>query len=131
VFKFAWVKGLKGAVALTPDSMKANMDYIYADVMKSHRMTWAKIQVKGINTHAWIIVSMKPVAGGGYDLVVIDSLRRTPIEVNYRYGDSQVSTTMGMGVPTLGEYKDFYKISGAVRRYCGQNYLTDYERFVE
>jgi hypothetical protein len=131
ILKFAWIKGLKGAVALTPDSMKSNMDYLYADVMKSHRMTWVKIQVKGIGTHAWLIVSMTPVAGGGYDLVVADSNRRGALEVQYRYGDSQLSTSVGMGVPTLGEYKDFYKVSNAVRRYCGQNYLTDFEKFVQ
>jgi len=113
--KFGWIKGLKGRASLKPQAMKRQMDFLYEEVMTRKRVSWVKMQMKGIVAHAWLIVNMIRNSSGGYAIDYIDSAYGIPMRASYRVGD----TTVDGGVPYLGQANDFWLIAGAIQRYCG------------
>lgn len=126
--KFAWIKGLKGGIALTPASMKSQMEFIYREVVTEKRVVWNKLQVRGIAAHAWLVIDMAKTANG-YDLQVLDSNRPSSVyTVHYRFGDTQLQTSAGRGVPTVDNWKELFKAGRTIRAYCGANQYPDFAR---
>ena len=90
VFDFAWLDGLSGDPEVSSQKMKSIMNSIYYDVEINNNITYAKLQIPGIKSHAWSIVHMNKVKDG-YSLEVIDSNTVGYTErYEYREGDESI-----------------------------------------
>ena len=120
--RFAWIKGLSGSSKVAPEKMKALMDQIYKEVEVNKNISYNKLQIKGIESHAWLVVHMKKVSGG-YDLEVIDSNLATSTETYaYREGETEIvnyhdSFTF---TPYLEQSNELNKIYNTISEKCAQ-----------
>lgn len=83
IVKFKWVQGLRGKPVLEPQAMRAMLDDLYERVVTNKQITYQKLQFKGIDAHAWLVVDMERTFNG-YRLFIIDSLTPSDIIV-YEY----------------------------------------------
>jgi hypothetical protein len=88
--KFGWIKGLKGSDKRDPVKFRRVMDSLYEKVGRAGEIAFAKLQIPGIASHAWLIIGMVQTSLG-YKLYYVDS--NEPIrtsEHEYRDGDQSV-----------------------------------------
>ncbi|MFL5785932.1 MAG: hypothetical protein ACJ76H_15040 [Bacteriovoracaceae bacterium] len=71
VLKAAWVQGLSGKPAVDAAQLEKIMDETYERVQKGE-VLYQMLQMKGIDSHAWLVVGMEKLSDG-YKLTVIDS----------------------------------------------------------
>jgi hypothetical protein len=120
-FNFAWIRGISGSAALPAREMRLRMNNIYNYYKKSPAPVWIMAQIKGIESHAMLIMEMIPTATG-YSLSVIDS--NHPVEtvvIEYSEGDQFLHSTgeKYSFVPYSGFQNDFRLISKALKKECG------------
>jgi hypothetical protein len=72
ILKFNWVNGLAGKTIAGSDNLKDKMDELYQYVEVEGNIAYTKLQIKGIDSHAWLIVHVEKTEVG-YDLEVLDS----------------------------------------------------------
>ena len=88
--RFAWVTGLSGNSTVESTKMKDLMDKIYQEVEVNKNIAYNKLQIPGIDSHAWLVVHMKKV-NSGYDLEILDSnFPRSTELYQYREGDKTI-----------------------------------------
>jgi hypothetical protein len=56
-----------------PAELKKQTDELYHNVHDLHQIVFQMLQLPGVDSHAWLVADMTPVANGGYTLKVIDS----------------------------------------------------------
>lgn len=125
-FNFQWIRGISGRSQLDPGSMKEQMDLVYAYYKLTPAPLWVMAQIKGITSHALLVVKMFPT-DNGYVLDVIDS--NHPLEtltIDYFYGESNLKAPKDSYafVPYVGFQKDFQSISATLRRACPQGMFS-------
>ncbi len=81
---FGWLRGLTGSSHVAPSKLKSMMDELYQEVKSGH-VTYQKLQIPGIQAHAWLVVDMSKTASG-YDLEVVDSNYRDIRTIHYQKG---------------------------------------------
>ena len=120
--RFAWVKGLMGRVKTNPKRMKKIMDKIYEDVESNKNIAYNKLQLPGIEAHAWLVIHMEKVENG-YDLEILDSNISDHTEVyKYREGESNLVGLAGDDVlefsPYLDQTREMKKINRVISKEC-------------
>jgi hypothetical protein len=114
-----WIDGLRGNTKIQPDLLKKKMDDLYQYVEVKNKIAYQKLQIKGITSHAWLVVAVKPMPNG-YDLEVIDSNHPRATEIySYHFGDdSFFIKKYGHFVPYLEYTKEEEKLMKVGKKYC-------------
>ncbi len=122
VIRFAWVKGLSGTSKLAADQMKATMDEMYDDVEVNKNISYNKLQIPGIDAHAWLVVHMEKVEGG-YNLEVLDSnFPRSTQIYRYREGDTEFDYHGNFKFsPYLEKTNEMEKIKKVIEKRCNES----------
>lgn len=123
VAKFAWVRGLSGHAEVAPDKLEKLMDKIYEDVEINKNIAYNRLQIPGVDAHAWLVVHMDKVRGG-YNLEILDSNQADRTETyRYRVGDTNFNYR-GYDfdfVPYLDQKHEMKGLKRAISRFCESN----------
>lgn len=123
-----WVRGISGKYELPPADMKVRMDNLFNLFQKSPHPMWVMAQIKGISSHAFLVLEMIP-RGAGYELRMIDSNEPLITKTfNYESGDRFLKHPKDKYsfVPYSGFQKDYELILGSVVRRCGD--ILDFDK---
>lgn len=115
-----WLDGLKGDTSVPANVLQKKMDEVYDYVAIKKKIAYEKLQIKGITSHAWLIVDMKKTASG-FDLGIIDSNnpRMTELYV-YKLGDKNFFlNSYGNFVPYLEFTREEERLVQAGKEFCG------------
>lgn len=114
-----WIDGLKGTTTVKPDVLKTMMDKVFQYVEVDKKIAYQKLQIKGITSHAWLIVGMKK-SDNGYEIGLIDSnMPRTTRNYSYKIGDSSFNEKgYGDFVPYLEFTREEARISSVAKKFC-------------
>lgn len=120
-----WIDGLKGSTKVKPLVLKSMMDKVYQYVEVEKRIAYQKLQIKGITSHAWLIVGMK-TGENGYEIGLIDSnMPRMSRNYSYKIGDSSFNEkSYGDFVPYLEFTREELRISSVAKKFCGVSDLN-------
>lgn len=115
-----WIDGLKGSTKVKPEVLNTMMDTVYQYVEVDKKIAYQKLQIKGITSHAWLIVGMKK-AEAGYEIGLIDSnMPRMSRNYTYKIGDSSFNEkSYGDFVPYLEFTREESRISSVAKKFCG------------
>lgn len=122
----SWIDGLKGDTKVKPEVLKTMMDEVYNYVEVKKKIAYQKLQIKGITSHAWLIVGMK-TGPNGYEIGLIDSNNPRMCE-NYSYkagDDSFFVKGYGNFVPYLEFKREEERISSVAKVFCGVKSTRD------
>ena len=125
-FNFQWLRGISGHSSLPANEMIKRMDTVYKQFNSSPVPVWIMAQIKGITSHSLLISAMKKTSNG-YELDVIDSNHPLKnIRIEFYEGDTSLraSGENYSFVPYVGFQNDFKKISLALKKSCGSNFLN-------
>ena len=119
--RMAWTKGLAGKSEVEADKLKANMDAIYEEVELKKNIAYNKLQIPGIDAHAWLVVKMIK-RENGYDLTVLDSNFPNMTETyNYREGDTYLNYHgIFKFVPYLERTNEMEQINNVINKFCNK-----------
>ena len=82
-----WIDGLEGNTRESPKVLKNMMDNLFHYIEMTKQIAYQKLQIKGITSHAWLVVSMKEMSNG-YEINYIDSNHPQDIlNYSYKFGD--------------------------------------------
>jgi hypothetical protein len=118
--KQAWIDGLWGSTHQESDKLKRNIDKLYVEVEKKYRIVYVKLQIPGIDAHAWLIVDMVKTATG-YEITYIDSnAPNQTLTYNYKYGDITFDGGFYYGdmIPYTRHFEELRKIQVEMLRFC-------------
>jgi hypothetical protein len=118
-----WIRGVSGKYELSPDAMKAKMALLYKQFLDSPQPMWVMAQIKGVSSHAFLVLDMTPQPEG-LNLKLVDSNYPTEIrEIRYVHGQRFLKHKKEKYsfVPYLGFQKDYQGIQESVRQHCGDN----------
>ncbi len=132
-----WIDGLKGTTRVQPDVLKTMMDTVFQYVEVDGKIAYQKLQIKGITSHAWLIVGMTK-ADNGYEIGLIDSnMPRMSRNYSYKIADSSFNEkSYGDFVPYLEFTREESRLSSVAKKFCGikdfnashpSNWARDYE----
>ncbi|ATH06759.1 hypothetical protein BIY24_02025 [Halobacteriovorax marinus] len=113
-----WAVGLWGSSEVDEEELKERMDDLYTYVKKEGNIAYQMLQIKGIDSHAWLVFDMEKTSSG-YDILVLDSnYQRSQV---YHYDEGMTSfhhSYYGDFVPYTGKKSEFRKALKAVEKYC-------------
>lgn len=116
-----WTRGISGKFELEPEAMKARMNQLHQQFLDSPQPMWVMAQIKGIESHAFLILDMQPLVDG-YELKLIDSnYPEQTRTIQYLHGQKFLKHPKDKYtyIPYLGFQKDFKTIQASVDEYCG------------
>ncbi len=122
----SWIDGLKGDTKVKPEVLKSLLDKVFTYVETDKKIAYQKLQIKGITSHAWLIVGMKKMVSG-YEIGLIDSNNPKMCE-NYSYKEGDESffqKSYGNFVPYLEFTREEERISHVAKVFCGIKDLND------
>lgn len=122
-----WIRGISGNYQLPAKDMKARMDGLYEMFQKSPHPMWVMAQIKGIESHAFLVLDMIP-KGDGFEWRMIDSNDPLITKVyEYKNGDLFLKHAKDKYsfVPYSGFQKDYDSIMASVKKHCGKNLSID------
>ncbi len=115
-----WIRGLSGRPSLPARRLERRMERIHRAFKKSKPGLWLMAQMKGITSHALLLLGMEQT-GEGYRLSFIDS--NFPDEtrgLEYRRGDRTLDLGYAEFIPYAGFRNDFRRIATAIDSHCGR-----------
>ena len=120
-----WIRGISGNYTLPADVLHQHMDHIHAAFLNSQAGIWVMVQLKGIGSHALLVIGMEKTENG-YTLSAIDSNYPDITRIfNYQIGDHSIDLGINGDhqlseafTPYLGFQRDFLRINTAIRHYC-------------
>jgi hypothetical protein len=113
-----WIRGISGRNHLSALAMTERMNQLYETYLRSEPGLWIMIQMKGITSHALLVLDLRKNERG-YDLVTIDSnFPDTTMNFHYQEGDTSLHYGGSTFVPYAGFHKDQLKINEALEHYC-------------
>ncbi len=119
----AWVRGLSGRSNFrnAPERFKSHMNRLFKysqSAMKAKFIPWIMLQMKGITSHAALLVGMKKT-DDGYILETVESnFPEKTFEWRYQTGATQVETNNYDFVPYSGFSRDADRTRLALDRFC-------------
>jgi hypothetical protein len=115
-----WMDGLKGDSKVEPALLSKMMNDVYDYVGMQKKIAYEKLQIKGITSHAWLIVGMKKLAAG-YEVGYLDSnFPRMSLNYSYKNGDASFFLKIyGDFVPYLEFTREEARLVLAGKVYCG------------
>jgi hypothetical protein len=119
--RMSWVKGLEGASEVAPEILKNSMDEIYNEVEVNKNIAYNKLQIPGIDAHAWLVVGMEKVKTG-YLIKVLDSNFNDEIQTYfYQEGDTSLNYHRAFRfVPYLEKTNEMGQIKKTIDKFCGK-----------
>lgn len=121
----SWIDGLKGDTQVEPSKLSKMVGEIYQYVTQKKKIAYEKLQIKGITSHAWLIVGMKSTPTG-MEVGFIDS-NSPRMSKNYTYQTGDKSFFIkgyGNFVPYLEFVREEQRITDAGKVYCGKKLLV-------
>jgi hypothetical protein len=116
-----WIRGLSGRPTLPPRKLVRRMERLYRVFQDSKPGLWIMAQMKGITSHALLLLGMQKTREG-YRLRFIDSnFPDETRELEYRQGERALDLGYAEFVPYAGYRKDFRRIAAALRKHCGRD----------
>ncbi len=117
--KQAWVKGLRGGSEVSAERMQELMEKIYVEVVEKNNIAYNKLQIPGIDAHAWLVIDVSKEVDG-YTLKVLDSNFPSNTEkFRYRFGDTSLNYHGAFRfVPYLENTKEMEKINSVIQNFC-------------
>lgn len=113
-----WIVGLWGGTTKPAAKLKKWMDKLYDYVVVKDNIGYQKIQIKGIDAHAWLIYDMKKTYNG-YNLKVIDSNSSSTRTIHYYDGSETIKDPWyGSVIPYLGRKKEQRRLKRIVKKFC-------------
>lgn len=113
----AWIRGLQGSPRENAEKLQAVMIRLQEEIRRN-KITFLKLQLKGIAAHAWLVYSIEEIPQG-MRLWIIDSNDRDAVFYDYSWGDRSFKTDYyGSFMPYLEQTEDFKWINNSVSRYC-------------
>ena len=67
-----WIGGLKGSHIISAEKLSGMMDELYQKVAVQKEVIYQKLQLEGLDAHAWLVLGMDKLRNG-YRLHVLDS----------------------------------------------------------
>ncbi|MFG1481840.1 hypothetical protein ABMA79_02015 [Halobacteriovorax sp. HFRX-2_2] len=115
-----WVIGLLGTPKRSANGMRKMMDGLYDRVVNQGDVTYQKLQIKGIDAHAWLVVDMKKTRTG-YTLYAVDSNFPGELQkVRYNYGDKffHYNRWYGEFAPYTGRKVEIKRVKKVIKEFC-------------
>ncbi len=108
IYRAAWITGLSGESEEQSGKLKQMMDELYNEVHNNQRISYVKLQIPGIESHAWLIHKMSRTSRG-YRIFFIDSnFPGRQYDYEYNFGDTSFNTYFYNNfVPYLEQTDDF------------------------
>lgn len=116
VFGMGWIRGISGQTSLNPEELGQMMDDTYRALKKKGIIAYQMLQIKGIESHAWLVLDMVKTRDG-YTLEVLDSNYEGVREVVYQRGMRQLSQ-YGAVPYTSRNSSDYRTYKYAIDQYC-------------
>ncbi|MBY0413037.1 MAG: hypothetical protein K2Q18_02675 [Bdellovibrionales bacterium] len=115
----SWIDGLKGDTQVKPEVLKNMMETTYKYVEVDKKIAYQKLQIKGITSHAWLIVGMK-AGPNGYEVGLIDSNNPMMSEsYSYKFGDKSFNNkSYGNFVPYLEFTREEERLATVAKTFC-------------
>jgi hypothetical protein len=115
----SWINGLKGDTKVNPEVLKTMIDDLYEYVEIQKKVAYQKLQIKGITSHAWLIIGMKKTETG-HEIGLLDSNNpRMSQNYSYKFGDNSFFTkSYGNFVPYLEFKREELRITTVAKKYC-------------
>lgn len=122
----SWIDGLKGDTKVNPDALKMMMDKVYNYVEVEKKIAYQKLQIKGITSHAWLVIGLKK-GNNGYEIGLIDSNNpRMTENYSYKFGDDSFNKkSYGNFVPYLEFTREEQRLVSVAKAFCGLRALSD------
>lgn len=113
-----WIIGLWGGTHKPAAKLQRWMDKLYKYVEKEDNIAYQKVQIKGIDAHAWLVKSMTKTRHG-YTLHVLDSNSTYIRHIEYRVGDTSIRDPWyGDIIPYTGRKAELKRLKRVIKRYC-------------
>ena len=130
-----WIDGLRGSTTTEASTLKIFMDDLFNYVSLKKKVAYQKLQIKGITSHAWLIVGVARKANG-MEIGYIDS-NSPNLSKNYSYvyGDKSFNTkAYGDFVPYLEFKREELRLTSIAKSFCfpqskfiQKNFQMDYQ----
>ena len=116
----SWIDGLKGDTQVKADVLEKMMTTLFKYVEVDKKIAYQKLQIKGITSHAWLIIGLKALTSG-YEIGLIDSNNpRMSENYSYKFGDkSFFEKSYGNFVPYLEFTREESRLTSVAKIYCG------------
>ena len=115
-----WAVGLWGSSEISEENMKERMDDLYTYVKVEGKIAYQMLQIKGIESHAWLVFDIEKTSRG-YDIQVLDSNYQRSQVYSYTEGMTSFNHSYyGDFVPYTGKKSEFNKSLKAVKKYCNK-----------
>jgi hypothetical protein len=131
-----WMDGLKGDTQVEASVLLKMMKEVSDYVSVKKKIVYQKLQIKGITSHAWLVVGMRK-NDSGFDIGYLDS-NNPQMSLNYSYKSGDTSFFIkgyGNFVPYMGFKREEERILSRAQSFCGirpahsiQNPQEDYQR---
>lgn len=121
----SWIDGLKGDTKIRPELLSAMLKEVFEYVEVKKKIAYQKLQIKGITSHAWLVVGMKKTETG-FELGYLDSNSpRMSLNYSYKNGDSSFFIKgYGDFVPYLEFKREEERIASVAKTFCGVKTVT-------
>jgi len=115
-----WMDGLKGDTQIQAPLLEKMMKEVFDYVAVKKKIGYQKLQIKGITSHAWLVVGMKK-SETGFDIGYLDSNSpRMSLNYSYKSGDTSFFIRgYGNFVPYLEFKREEERLVSAARTFCG------------
>jgi hypothetical protein len=130
-----WIDGLRGSTKVESSVLQDFMADLFNYVSVKKKVAYQKLQIKGITSHAWLVVGVLKTEKG-MEIGYIDS-NSPKMSKNYTYlnGDTSFYTkSYGDFVPYLEFKREEARLAAIAKSFCipnsslsTQNYKADYE----
>jgi hypothetical protein len=130
-----WIDGLRGSTRVEASVLHHLMEDLFDYVSLKKKIAYQKLQIKGITSHAWLVVGVLKTEKG-MEIGYIDS-NSPKMSKNYTYlnGDTSFYTkSYGDFVPYLEFKREEARLAAIAKSFCfpsssfsTQNYKADYE----
>ena len=118
ILRQQWIVGLAGSHEISAEKLSKKMDELYDYVKVQGNIAYEKLQIDGIDAHAWIVGDMERTSRG-YDLKVLDSNYQQTQVYKYRRGMTSFHHNYyGTFVPYLERKREYKKVLKTVSKYC-------------
>jgi hypothetical protein len=124
-----WIDGLKGDTKIDPNILLEKMNTLNTYINVDKKIAYQKLQIKGITSHAWLVVNYKQNETGA-DLGYIDSNNpRSTMLYQYKKGDDSFYVSgYGHFVPYLEFQKEEERLKLVAKNFCNPALMTIDER---